>query len=91
MQMYSGQSAYKAFTPVHYPFWHLERDSFWHLHIEGDRQKITSTPTTKALKRLVRYASFDDDLWTLLQDKGAREQLRSFIISNKLQRHSSPQ
>lgn len=87
MQMYSGQSGYKAFTPVNYPVWHLERDGFWHLHIEGDRQKITSTPTTNALKRLVHYASFDDDLWTLLQDQGKRDRLRSFIISNKLQRH----
>lgn len=42
-------------------------------------------PSTKAwLKDNVSFASFDDELWILLQNKEWRERLREYIIEHKL-------
>ena len=47
-------------------------------------ERITTTPTTKWLEVHVLYASFDDDLWKLLDNKEMRQRLRDYIIEHKL-------
>ena len=43
-----------------------------------------TTPTTKWLEVHVLFASFDDDLWMLLQNQVMRQRLRDYIIEHKL-------
>ena len=43
-----------------------------------------STPSKRWLKDLVKYASFDDDLWVLLQNESWRKKLRDYIVEHKL-------
>lgn len=84
MKRYTKKSQFDGFSPISNPFWHLATDGFWHLKLKGETQKGI-TPSTKWLKENVIYASFDDDLWTLLQNKEWREKLREYIIAKKLQ------
>jgi RNA polymerase sigma factor (sigma-70 family) len=84
MKIYSNQFVYKNITSISMPFWYLETDGFWHLKIQGEKTNKT-TPTTNWLKDNVLYASFDKDLWYLLQNEKWRKKLREFIIKYKLQ------
>lgn len=80
MQKYSQAN---SISPINNPFWHLQSDGFWHLHFRMD-ERITTTPTTKWLEVHVLFASFDDDLWKLLDNKEMRQRLRDYIIEHKL-------
>lgn len=63
----------------HNPFWHLASDGFWHLQLkEEPKEKVT--PTKTWLKENVLYASFDDDMWVLLQNREYRNKMRNVII-----------
>lgn len=84
MKKYTKKSQFDGFSPISNPFWHLATDGFWHLKLKGEAQKGI-TPSTKWLRENVIYASFDDDLWILLQNEKWREKLREFIIEKKLQ------
>lgn len=46
--------------------------------------ETTYTPSKRWLKDNVQYASFDDDLWILLQNAVMRHRLRDYIIEHKL-------
>lgn len=83
MRQYTRHSQFNGFSPINNPFWHLESDGFWHLHFRGKPVR-SITPTTKWLKENVSYASFDHDLWILLQNQVMRQRLRDYIKSNKL-------
>ena len=84
MQKYTRHSIFPNITEINNPFWHLESDGFWHLHYLGEELPKTHTPSKKWLKENVRYASFDDDLWILLQNQAMRQRLRDYIIEHKL-------
>lgn len=84
MRQYTRHSQFEGFSPINNPFWHLESDGFWHLHYSGAPQTKTKTPSTKWLKETVRFASFDDDLWILLQNEVMRQRLRDYIVEHKL-------
>ena len=84
MRKYTKQSIFDNITPINNPFWHLQSDGFWHLHYNGAQPTIINTPSVRWLEDNVNYASFDDDLWTLLQDRTSRQQLREFIVEHKL-------
>ncbi len=45
---------------------------------------MSVTPSKAWLKENVSYASFDDDLWVLLQNAERRTRLRGFIVEHKL-------
>ena len=83
MRQYTQHSQFGKPTEINNPFWHLSTDGFWHLHLTVKESKST-TPSKAWLKENVPYASFDDDLWTLLQNKAWRIRLREFIVKNKL-------
>lgn len=84
MEQFTKNSQFDGTTGKEKPFWHLESDGFWHLHYLGEELSKTHTPSKKWLKENVRYASFDDDLWMLLQNQVMRQRLRDYIIEHKL-------
>ena len=84
MRKYTRNSIFEGFSSINNPFWHLESDGFWHLHYLGTRLQKTHTPSTRWLQDNVRYASFDDDLWILLQNETMRKRLHNYIIESKL-------
>lgn len=79
MKEYTKGSQFPTPTSINNPFWHLTTDGFWHLQLkEEPKEKVT--PTKTWLKDNVLYASFDDDLWILLQNREYRNKMRNVII-----------
>lgn len=83
MQQYMKSSQFDKPTDISNPFWHLQSDGFWHLRY-GEEPQDGATPSKRWLKEKVSYASFDDDLWFMLQNKVWRLKLRNFIVEHKL-------
>ena len=83
MKQYTKHSQFPNPADISNPFWHLQSDGFWKLH-----HKIAvaegSTPSKRWLKDNVEYASFDEDLWVLLQNEFWRKKLRDYIVEHKL-------
>ena len=72
-------------TPFYMPFYHLSSENFWHLKWNDDNKKlIAHSPSAKFLRENVKYASFDNALWDLLQDADARSVLRKAVINHFL-------
>lgn len=82
----------EGFTPfAGTPFWHMNFEPFWKLVPKNayiDHEEIFSSHTsgsyTKAIKEFVRYAEIDEELYALLSDKVARNELRKVLIDNYL-------
>ena len=66
------------------PFFHLKRDGFWHLHAktgyETALRVATQIKTVSRLREIVAYASFDDELFSLLTNTHDREVIRQTLI-----------
>lgn len=75
-------------TGIEKPFWHLQSDGFWHLKYPQSLYKNNMYPTKTWILTNVECAWFDDDLWSLLQDKEWRQKIRKFLIDNKLTQKS---
>ncbi len=71
-------------TPMHYPWYFMHHDGFWHLSWEGKESFETETPSAAMLHRNSSHAYFDDDLWTLVCNPDYRHQLMHFIIDEKI-------
>ena len=84
MQKYVKDSQFGDKTGIEKPFWHLETDGFWHLNYQGERLTKSHTPSKAWLKENVEFASFDESLWILLQNRVWRMQLRDYIVEHKL-------
>lgn len=82
MLQYTRQSQFDKPTEINNPFWHLSTDGLWHLQLKS-KKEMSTTPSKAWLKENVIYASFDDDLWVLLQSKEWRTRLRDFIVAHK--------
>lgn len=83
MKEYTRYSQFDKPADISNPFWHLTSDGFWHLRC-SEKPSLGATPSSRWLKDQVEYAYFDDDLWTLLQHKEWRKQLRDYIVEHKL-------
>ena len=83
MRQYTRQSQFDKPTDIANPFWHLSTDGFWHLQLKSEADK-SMTPSRAWLKENVSCASFDEDLWVLLQSKEWRTRLRDYIVEHKL-------
>ena len=68
------------------PFWHLGGEPFWSLRREdgGTIDDIKTTPSAGQLKSMGIVASLDKELFTLLQDEQARNQLRGLLVDTYL-------
>ena len=84
MSHYAKDSQFDDKTGIEKPFWHLESDGFWHLNYQGERLNKSHTPSKAWLKENVEFASFDESLWILLQNKVWRTKMRDYIIEHKL-------
>ena len=66
------------------PFFHLQHDGFWYLHARpgqlGWLVTQTSVSSLNSLRNAVEYASLEDDLFDLLGNAVAREQLRQTLL-----------
>lgn len=82
MKIYTQNSVFRNFSPINYPFWHLQKDGLWHLSVSGEKRYVT--PTTKWLKENVRFAYLDNAFWSFLQDSTKRQKLREYIVKTKL-------
>ncbi len=80
MKKYTEGSQFPNPTSVNYPFWHLAKDGFWHVHLYPKKEyKGKSTPSVEWLKEHVLFANFDEDLVILLHNEEYRNKMRDFI------------
>ena len=84
MHRFMRSSQFNKPTDISNPFWHLQGDGFWHLVGTECVKSQKNTPSKAWLKEHVEYASFDESLWILLQNKEWRMKLREYIIEHKL-------
>lgn len=63
------------------PFYHLRSSVFYHLVWKNEYvpPMKSKTPSAKYLSENLLYAKFDDDLWSLLQDKDNRKYIKERI------------
>ena len=66
---------------LHYPFFHLRREGFWHLKFRDTYKEGERIKTTNKLKEKVEYACLDDELFNLLQDPVSRQVLVDSLVS----------
>ena len=83
MLQYTLQSQFSKPADISNPFWHLATDGFWHLQFK-DGAANAASPSKAWLKENVDYATFDDDLWVLLQNQEWRTKLHNYIVEQKL-------
>ena len=74
----------KSITSCIYPFYHIRNDGFINLTFENHPTKLPHTPSAKYLRDNVKYASFDNALWDLLQDVETRNILKATIVNHFL-------
>ena len=79
MKEYTKGSQFPNPASINNPFWHLSSDGFWHLHLK-EKYEGGATPTKTWLKENVLSASFDDDMWVLLQNREYRNKMLNVII-----------
>ena len=65
---------------LHYPFWHLESDGFWHNTLKSEFNG-SKPKTTNKLREAVEYASWDNELFNLLQDPNSRSELIDTLVA----------
>lgn len=69
-----------------YPFFHLRKESFWHLlPIPGKEEILASTREISSVYRLLEIilgSKLDEDLFVLLSNKKDRDLLRTVLIQN---------
>ncbi len=66
---------------IHYPFFHLRREGFWHLKFRDTYNEGERIKTTNKLKEKVEYAYLDRELFELLQDAVSRQVLVDSLVS----------
>ena len=83
MKEHTSHSQFSKPADISNPFWHLATDGFWHLQFK-DGAVNAASPSKAWLKENVDYATFDDDLWVLLQNQEWRTKLHNYIVEQKL-------
>ena len=79
----------REFTPLKYPFWHLQGEGFWHLHVKRHYRDPLGTPSELWLRFNVSFAELDTDLWKLLEDRESRQELHFFIFDRIIREPAS--
>ncbi|WP_313931805.1 MULTISPECIES: hypothetical protein [Nostoc] len=77
-----GSKSYKG--GLHYPFFHLQSDGFWHLVFKPEFKGL-QPKTTNKLKEAVEYAYFDNELFNFLQDESSRQELIDSLVTTFFQ------
>ncbi|BAB76614.1 HNH endonuclease [Anabaena sp. FACHB-709] len=77
-----GSESYKG--GLHYPFFHLQSDGFWHLVFKPEFNGL-QPKTTNKLKEAVEYAYLDKELFNFLQDESPRQELIDALVTTFFQ------
>ena len=73
------------YTPLYYPFYHLQTSDFWNLCLKSQHsERSYSTPSVGWIRNNVEYAYIDPMLWDMLQQKAYRNRLAQFIVEEKI-------
>ena len=64
---------------LHYPFFHLQNEGFWHLKLQPNFNGL-QPKTTNKLKQAVQYATIDQELFNLIQDPFSRKELIDTLL-----------
>ena len=70
-------------TPLHYPYYYLQSQIFWHL-VWTNAEVTTNSPSRAWIERNTRYACIDQELWILLSHPEYREKLKQYVIEEKV-------
>ncbi|MFM7365366.1 MAG: HNH endonuclease [Cuspidothrix sp.] len=65
---------------LHYPFFHLQSEGFWHLEFKPDFNGL-QPKTTNKLKQAVEYAYLEQELFEFLQNEITRKELLDALIT----------
>ncbi|MCX6208656.1 MAG: HNH endonuclease [Bacteroidetes bacterium] len=69
---------------ISYPFYYLRSDKFWHLKPKNNFIEVSSlgslVKSFSKLNEAIDYASFDEELFVLLEDKINRDILITFLL-----------
>lgn len=73
----------QTITPLYKPFYHLSSENFYFIkwRYNSVPKDASRTPSAKYLRENVEYATLDDELWQLLQNEEARNEIKEAIIS----------
>ncbi len=71
------------------PYWHMSGEPFWRLisnaGIELNKESFQGSQySVNNLRKQVKHAEIDQELFSLLQDPSTRDQLRNLLISTYL-------
>lgn len=72
-------------TPLHYPYYYLKTDKFWHLTWTNAEVK-TESPSKAWIEKNTKYASIDQELWILLSNPTYRQKMVEFILEEKIKK-----
>lgn len=74
---------YSPITPFYKPYFHLNSESYYHIkwRYNSAPKDTSKTPSAKYLRENVEYAALDEELWQLLQNEEARNEIKEAIIS----------
>lgn len=84
-QEYKSLCPGQQVTPIPLPFFHLDREPYYHLKWRPAAPHLAThahSPSAKFLRDHVAYAYFDEELWNLLQDKAVRAELTEALIDH---------
>ncbi|HEY9878898.1 MAG TPA: HNH endonuclease, partial [Leptolyngbyaceae cyanobacterium] len=80
-------------SDISLPFVHLTGDKFWHLFFKPNSDVVTATNLGRkgvsAVRNAVQYASFDQELFSILQDHAQRTLLLRVLIDTYFSGQSS--
>lgn len=72
-------------TPLYYPYYFMQSDSFWHL-IWTNAETKTDYPSAAWIRTNTKYACIDKELWILLSHETYRKKMVQFILEEKIQK-----
>lgn len=72
-------------TPLHYPYYFLKTDKFWHLTWTNAEVK-TESPSKVWIEKNTKYATIDQELWILLSNPKYRQKMIEFILEEKIKK-----
>ncbi|RZM79145.1 hypothetical protein [Leptolyngbya iicbica] len=79
---YLGSEAHNP--DISRPYFHMKSGKFWHFIANPGYEKVitskTKLKTLAEVKRTIRYAYFDEDLFDFLKDEKYRESLLSVLV-----------
>jgi putative restriction endonuclease len=73
-----GNLAYQG--GLHYPFFHLQSDQFWHIQFKDSFNGL-QPKTVNKLKQAIEYAQLDDELFDILQNEFYRKEIIDTLIA----------